>query len=670
MAEKTRSDGDIVTEIDTFFNRSMDPMRAMLERTWYRNILYTIGEQWIDWVISEAGFRPRINTERIPTPVSNIIRDYVRSTSALILNKDFRVSVWPNSDEQADRDASKVGEDLLTWMDKENDEEFLNEREKVVNWMLITGTSFFRTFPEMDRGGFGIDKDGNPIKKGEVVSENTIPFNVIVDSLGDRLRSKPRVGIKSLKQREWVEDSFHIKLTDETNTEEVDYQRRLMTMVSNVSPWKGKGLESGVLAVPKQDLVLFKEVEYQPTKDFPDGRYEVVVGGQVALKAKRMPIPVKDGKWDYSLTDFHYNIVPGRFWSDAGVTDQISPQNSVNEIDQSLAMNRKGMGRPMIMTSGDVELERVNKGGQSFIHLKYDGLEAAGQQPQIDRGLALPQQVLAERAIHQGVSQDAAGNPKNVLRGEAPSARASGVLVDELQEAAEESHVPDIVRTYRSLNAVYRKRLILAEEVYTETRMIKIEGRGTQLKVQAFKSADLRSNTDVRLNVASGVASTSAGKVNMVMRLLESGGFLFSKMGEDPEFQNQLLRRLGLDEFGSDAGVDIQRAFEEDSKMANEDVQGIFLVDDESPDTENPEVLVLDPLFKYDNHAIHFAVHRKFILGDEFKVLDEKTQTVAINHTQAHEIEMKREQAAAQQAQIAAEQAKRTPIQQQAPSVG
>ena len=671
MAKETK--GELQNSIDEFFSKNLDPMRTMMERVWYRNILYLMGEQWIDWAISAQSFARKNANLFIPTPVSNIIRDYVRSTKALVLNKDFRMSVWPNSDEQADRDAAKVAEDLLTWMDMENDEEFMDEREKVADWWLIAGTAFMRVFPDMDKGAFAIDKNGDVIGSGEVVAENVIPFNVKVDLIGDNLRAKQRVGIQSLKLKEWVEDSFKVKLSDDSQSQEIDYQRRLMTLVQNVSPWKGQGIESQILTTSNKDLVLFKEVEYRPTPAFENGRYVVSAGGNIIGDMPRLPIKTSKQGWDYSLTDFHYNSVPGRFWSDAGVNDQISPQNTINEIDQALAMNRKGLGRPIVTMPSDVTLKRMNEGGQSFIMIQYDGLEAGGAQPKIEMGRPLPNQVLAERAIHQGVSQDAAGNPKNVLRGEAPSARASGVLVDELQEAAEQSHVPDIARFYRSLKRVYRKRLIVASELYTEERLIKVEGKGTLPKIMKFKAADLRDNTDVRINVASGIASTSSGKVNLVMRLMESGGFLFSDLGKEPELQSQLLRRLGLDEFKDSKSIDITRADEENSRLANGDIQGIFFAEPVGPDAQNSgagptggEVLMDDPLFKHDNHELHYMVHRKFILGDEFKTLDEKTRTVAIVHTENHETVMKQEQQAQMEAQIAAEQAKRTPPQPQA----
>jgi hypothetical protein len=96
-------------------------------------------------------------------------------------------------------------------------------------------------------------------------------------------------------------------------------------------------------------MVLFKEVEFRPTKDYPKGRNIGMVGDQICFEHDRLPIPVEgDGKWYYTLTDFHYYYVPGRFWGDGGVNDLISPQNSVNQIDQDLETNRKGIGHPKL----------------------------------------------------------------------------------------------------------------------------------------------------------------------------------------------------------------------------------------------------------------------------------------------------------------------------------
>ena len=72
-------------DIEDIFNDIKDPIRKMQERIWFRNILYYMGEQYIDWIISEQTFRRRQMNPLQPTPVANIVRDFVRAKKALYL---------------------------------------------------------------------------------------------------------------------------------------------------------------------------------------------------------------------------------------------------------------------------------------------------------------------------------------------------------------------------------------------------------------------------------------------------------------------------------------------------------------------------------------------------------------------------------------------------------
>jgi len=627
--------------IEEIFDDNLNPYRKIMERIWFRNILYYLGEQWIDWIISLNAFKRKPIHPFIPTPVSNIIRDYAKSMKALILNKEFAVRVWPNSNEQKDREAAMAGENLLNWMDADNDEEFEDEKEKTTLWTVLTGTAFMRTFPMKDGGVHGIDSKGNLIKTGEVVSENVMCFNVMVDNLGDNLRSKKYVGIKSLKPKEWVEDTFKKKVkTSGDDPNIVNYQSRLMKMVSEVSPWKGSGLQSQILNLKEEDLVIFKEVEFKPTHSYPKGRYVISCGDDILLDSKSLPIPVEKDKWYYSLTDFHYNLVPGRFWSDAGVNDLISPQNEINSIDQDLSINRKGLGQPYVLSPENVNVKRVDSWGNVLKVIQYDANASGGKEPTIEAGTSLPNQFLEARSINKEVAQDSAGDPKHILRGQSPTSKASGIMVDLLTEAAESSHTPDIKRHYRSMKRVYKKRLILAKHLYTEQRMIKIAGKGSDIRVMAFKASDLRNNTDVRLELDSGASSTKAGQTQMITNLVQTG--MFGDLTQDPDTKQEILRRLGLGGFKSKTSVDVERAEEENMRILSakekdtgEKIEGIFLADI-NPETGEQEVLNEDPFFKFDDHAIHYEVHRRFILSKEFKTIPMKSQTVMIAHNDIH----------------------------------
>lgn len=702
MLKKSRQDRTITDEklveiSDSLFDRRRNFVQAILERIWFRNILYYMGEQWFEWAKSTHEFKPVLPNPHTPTPVSNIIRDYVRSMKSLVLNKDFKVSIWPNSNDQEDMEAAEMGEHFLRWLETDNDEQQLDELEKEVIWMILCGTSFDRTFPLIQSDNWAFDADGNPINTGDIVSQNLSPFNVVVDTFGELLIKKRYVGIKSLKQREWVEDTFQVLINEGSDQDPlINYERKLSSMVANVSPWKGDGMIIGPdQTFEDDDLVLFKELEFKPTREHPDGIYAGLVGNQICFKHNRLPIPTGEGgKWNYTLTDFHYHYVPGRFWSDAGVNDLISPQNSINQIDQDLESNRKGVGRPVVTVPTDVNIKRLSKDGQSVLVIQYDAMLSGGSTPSISHGTPLPTQVLEERAIHRASSQDAAGDPKNVLRGQAPTSQASGIMVDILRDAAEQGHLPDIERFYRAYKRVKRKELILAQEIMTEERLIKIPDRGNRVKAIAFKGADLRNNTDVRLELSSGAASTRAGQTQMLLKLTESG-FFSTQSDLDPEYRADILRRLGLAGFKDKRNVDMDRAQSENQRMGNtkvddlelshvplpptEDnpkmeylqipiIRGIFLsmagIDgDGQPDPEaEPFILSDDPLFKYDEHSVHYEIHRRYILSSEFTHLPQPVQEVAIAHCDVHKMTM--------DLQLAEEQAKAALMQGNAARIG
>ncbi len=619
------NEGTLLKAVDSFFDDQLDSSRLINEQILWRNLLYYIGEQYIEFLRSTKSFRRRVVPDFIPTPVSNDIRECVRSVKSMLMNQKMVPRVWPNTNEKEDIQAADLGENLLTWMDNANDASFFDEKEKNAIWLCLSGTSFMRTYPDAD-GGLWLPGGG---KTGDVACECILPFNVRLDTMGDSLQKKRWIGIQSLKDREWVEDTFQVKLSTDENKAYTDYAKTLSKLVANVSPWKGQSIVTQNLD-SAEDLVLFKEVEFAPQRDFPEGKYVVSCGGKLLLVADRLPIQTIDGVWNYSLTDFHYNYVPGRFWSDSPVSDLISPQNTINEIDQSLAVNRKGVGKPTFFVAGEVGLKRIDVGGIGFNAFSYNPI--MGQKPSMEQGTPLPPQVLEERRLQKEQFQDSSGDPKNILRGQQPSANASGVMTDVLRETAERGKYPDIERWNRSLTRVHKKRLILAQEIYTEERLIKISGRGNKVKVTKFKGADLRGNTDVRLELDSGLIATKSGQAQMLLNMIQAGAFQDQVVS--PTVRQEILTRMGMTSFSDETNNDVDRAEAENESVASGE-QNVMLAEP-NPKTGEDIVLVNDPMFKYDNHGEHYETHRKYIISPEFKELDPRFQTVLIAHADLH----------------------------------
>jgi len=646
---KAPDDNKVLTDVDNLFRIIDDPTRAVLERTWFRNILYFVGEQWLSWFNEQNTFgrRYELHTD-MPTPVSNMIRDYVRSMIALTMNRKYTTTVWPNSDEQDDKDAAELGANLLDWMDSLDCGHIDDVKEAVEMWRILTGSGFCRTFPCDDNGMYVVDKSGNVVvNKGEIINECIIPFNLVVPPLGAYLRDKMCVGIKSLKEREWVEDTFKVKLQTEGQEDVINYQRQLMSLVANVSPWKGRGIEEDLTQKSGEDLVMYFEVEYKPTKEYPAGRYVSKAGNKVLVNDTKMPIPVgKDGSWDYTATHFAYNRTPGAFWASSGVDDLISPQNTINHIDQALEVNRDSLGHPYVLTPSDVVVKRISSRNQGLLSISYDATLAMGARPVVQPGTPYPDQILKERDIQVGVHQDAGGNPKSILQGHSPHSGASGIMVDILRETAESVHLPDTKRFYRAWGRVDHKRLVLAQSMFKETRMLKIRGKGNEITVKKFKGSDLRGNFDVRLELDSGLSSTQAGKTARIVELVQAG--FWGDVSERPQVQRELMKRLGMGGFPEEDNLHRARAEYENSCLTAktfDDIAfpGIPKEIQENPETGEPVVMsweippVIDPVFRIDNHLVHMQVHDQLILSREFKKLSEECQARAVAHRVMHE---------------------------------
>lgn len=643
LREKKKSPDQVLHQVSEMLDVQRDPTRQMMERIWWRNLLYYTGEQWIEYMRSTKTFTRKLLPPAATTPVSNKVRETVRSHKAMLLNQKRIPKISPNTNEREDREAARLGEQLLVWMDTINDGEIDDEKEKCAIWTVVAGTTFMRTFPDKDAGQSFFTPEGQVLKTGEIYVEHIIPFNVHLDPMGDKLRKKRWIGIESLKPREWVEDTFRVKLGKDEMTTTLDYQRRLMKLVAQVSPWKGDGIDTSVLDVDMDDLVIYRELEFNPYKDFPQGRFIVTCQDKLLIDVERMPILSENGISYYTLTDFHWNYVPGRFYSDGGVDDLISPQNTINRVDKALDDNRQSLGRPRVITPTELNLQRLTERGESFLVLSYDGRASGGQKPEFQHGTPYPSQILEERAIAEREMQEAAGDPRNILKGVSPDASASGYKIDILRETAEQSHTPDVDRFNRSMGRVYKKRLLLVKELYTEERMIKISGRGGQSRVKAFKGADLRNNTDLRLEIDSGLSTTKAGETQVLLDL--GGKGLLGDIANDAEARGEFLGRLGLTGFTAKENVDFERAEDENSAIALGDFSRIMLTAPIQPGELPGDQAVInnDPFFKYDNHALHYARHRKFLLSEEAKYLPLEAVQVLIQHTDAHHIPMQAE---------------------------
>ncbi len=632
-------------DFEVLFNPVTNFYRTMLERIWFRNILYYIGEQWIVWGEGNTFEYMYGYASGVPTPVSDIIKDHVRSMKALIMNKKFRVGVVPNSMEMKDRDSAKLSTMICDDLYRRNDFEEKDMQELCAMMMVLTGNGFIRTFPNPNSGKYVIDKDGNPVVgKGDIATVARMPFDIYTPDAGIMLRDKTKVGIRTLTSKEWVEDTYKKKLKVSSDSRHLaDYQRQLAVLVANVSPWKAAGLEASLQSFSEDDVVI-EEIEYRPTMEYPKGRHIARCCGEELFDKKELPVPVgKDGSWEYSITHFQYNYNPGSFWASGGVDPLISPQDTINRIDQAAENNRETLGRPFVLTPSELTLRRLSKRGSRLLAIEYDAQSSRNMKPEIHPGTAMPDQMFTDRQNRLLAAQDAGGNPKNVLRGGTPFAGAAGIALETLRESAELSHTPDVDRYFRRWGGVKRKQLIIAQKLYTETRILRIPGAGNNVLVRSFRGSDIHNNTDVNIEMTSGLASTQSGRTSLLMDTIQYG--LWNDQMVRPDLRRQVLTLLELGGVEETTNIHMERAEYENSILVHEEnPEGIALVKQESgtkiEDVDGKELTSAanesDPVFRLDNHSIHMEVHDRLIFSREFSSLSRDKQENIIGHRDLH----------------------------------
>ena len=200
-------------------------------------------------------------------------------------------------------------------------------------------------------------------------------------------------------------------------------------------------------------------------------------------------------------------------------------------------------------------------------------------------------------------------------------------------------------------------------------------GAGNEILVKAFKGADLYNNTDVRLEIDSGVSSTQAGQNEFVLNLVRNN--FFGDVSQRPSMQYELMKRFGMSFIPIETSTHQDRASRENSMVANATADDIIVdktLDNKpipllkglfysAPNPKTGEVIVLshDPYFKYDEHKVHYDSHVLTILSNEFKSWPIGNQMCLINHTDMHHFSLQAMEQQQMKAQMAMLQAGKPP---------
>lgn len=628
--------------------------RAVFERQWFLNLAFTDGRQYVNPIdVPNTGFR--LTTPKAPPwrvrLVVNKIRTAVRVECSKLTSSRPIPVVVPATTEDEDFMAARVGEQLLKTEFATS--KFDKEYKSFVWWGVVTGNSFLKSYwnpneidpavqppPTPIKGAMGEvltdPVSGEPLMqkpepvKGVICTERVTPFHIFVpDLLSEGLESQPYV--------------IHA-MTRSVRSVEKDFPE--LGKVTADSKSTNTILESAVLA-PKgvennYDSVLVKEIWLKPNAhpDFPEGGMLTIVNHKVAQVQEKWPWPFKEFPF------YKYDGIPsGSFYTTSIVVDLIPLQKEYNRTKSQMIEIKNTMGKPKLMyMQGSLDPRKISSEPGQGIPYK-----AGFQPPTPIPGAEIPATMGIELDRLTSDFDDISGQHE-ITRGNTPAQVTSGTAIAFLQEQDDSKLAYQVASIEHCMETLGNHYLKYVAHYWSEERLIRISGLDNYYEAKRWKGADLRGNTDVRIQSGSALPFSKAAKQALITEFMTNGWI-------DPASGMEILDMGGFEKIMNDFLVDKRQAQRENMKLADIDPSIIktLMEPPVGPDGQpmvgpDGQPVGLDgmpfapqppmPVNSWDNHPVHIQIHNQYRKTQQFELLPPEIKQAFELHVQTHQMAM------------------------------
>jgi len=353
-------------------------------------------------------------------------------------------------------------------------------------------------------------------------------------------------------------------------------------------------------SIKENHLILVKEFWMKPNDVYPEGVLATVVGNQLVQFEK---FPYDHKEYPYVKIDEHKN--PMGFYGIPTTTRLIPLQRHYNEVRSQIANNAQSMANVKW---------HVFKGA-GLIDEALDDLDA--EVVETNPNLPAPQQLaVAPLPGHIIQSQNQDIEDFRDISGEISVDQqpfvglTAGVAIETMAELADVGLGPTIKNIERALVKLGRQELMLANQFYTDERIIKIMGPSTgQFDILRFTSIDLMNQTDVTLQLESSLGNTKSAARQQLIDMWDR------RIIQDP---NVFLKAFSVGDIDLVTKAEVPA-----ESVVIEQIEQI-------KQGGNPVVS------QFDNHVLHVKMLNNFIQTPEFRRMPPDRQQIAVQTLQQH----------------------------------
>ena len=602
--QRRREWAEIAADVTSDFNRRREARRS-IENGWLLNLNFYNGNQYCD--VSPEGVQSE-DTQFYwqSRRVFNHIAPTVDARIAKLEKLKPELTVRAFSDEEGDVKAAKLATGILRYV---QDRVALNAiSSRVTTWAELCGSAFFKVDWNSAGGRqVAVDAEGNPVYEGEVQVSAVSPFEVFPDRLDaedfDEIYSVIHARVVPVS---YIAERFGVAINGRTISGQFGY--------SEPSTHRAPSQSFGMNFTEVRDAEILIERYTKPSMDAPNGRLEIVAGGQLLYAGDLPFINGERNERGFPFVKQDCMRLPGAFFGGSVIDRMIPVQRAYNTVRNRKHefLNRLSMGVLMV-EDGSVDADELAEDG--LLPGKVILYRQGSKTPEmLDCGTIPPEFKDEEEWLEREFSL--VSGVSDLFQNSTPVRVTSASGLQLLLSQDETRLAGTVTSIERAIKEVARQILRLYRQFAGTARLLTLTGEDKKTQLYYFNASSLDVND---LQFESQEVNSPERKRETLIQLYQAGLLTDDEGNLTAENKHRILEAFG---FGSYENVrDISSLHIAKAGEENVEMKGAELAPEE-----------------YDDHALHLQEHTRFLLGAEFKRSKNKGDWKAriLAHMRAH----------------------------------
>lgn len=667
-----------------------------VDRTAMRNVLYTVGIQWITYDASLQSWRPMGIRKAVPRPVTNKVLPLLNNTIARLIKFRPPITYRPGGHEASDVVAAGVAEDVIRVITSETGVRQL--KPIAARWLGSTGNVFLvNGYDASPDTGYQFLAHEQCVECGGIHAPDKIedrdglcpgcnkpgPYQPAKDEAGVEVgdlipRGRHYTEVHPLFSCNFDPESLNIRespffLVSETVPEDTAIQMWGVDNLEGVAREEGSGSDAisnyfmqslaytvghseevyGTKGGRKTNRVRVRRLWLKPRYDkAPDGIYATILGQDRIVEQRDWPYKDKEGRKFLNVVHIKFDDRQGSLIGRTRMDDLIPKQDERNLVESHFLLHTRRMSNAAWLVPTGSGIQKLT--GETGPVYSYNAIPGAPPPTRV-AGVNPPEFLIRWMDIIDQ-EMDILWGTYEIGRGQVPE-RGSDLAFVSLQMLAEKAE--EAQSTITENWAVgwmewSNQHLNIWREYATAERTVAIGGG--QWAVEKFNKAKLEGGVDIDVEIGNFRPRSHITMRGTLQQLFNMG----IVNPADPQMAFKIYQLFGMPELMEDYRLDWTQANQENDlfkdfaqgiqkdpmaaaqfgQAQQQDqmmgaVSGMMGMPPEAAMAQAQATPLAQPQ-PWETHMVHIFIHRQFLMSDFFRALPPPLQQPFLMHMQMH----------------------------------